>query len=53
MDEIKCPWCGGEYYTINHSTATAMYWTPVYKNGVPQNNNDPNYYTDYCNCIAC
>ena len=47
-----CPYCGESYYRENYSTTTAMYWTPVYKNGVLINEN-PNTTTTYCTCCNC
>ena len=48
----KCPYCGESYYAENYSTTTAMYWTPIFKNGVLINEN-PNITTTYCTCCNC
>ena len=47
-----CPYCGESYYAENYSTTTAMYWAPIYKNGVLINEN-PNTTTTYCTCCNC
>ena len=49
---VKCPRCEESYYTEHYSTTTAMYWTPIYKNGVLINEN-PNTTTTYCTCCNC
>lgn len=49
---IKCPNCGESYYAENYSTTTAMYWAPIFKNGVLINEN-PNTTTTYCTCCNC
>lgn len=48
----KCPYCGESYYAENYSTTTAMYWAPIYKNGVLINEN-PNTTTTHCTCCNC
>lgn len=48
----KCPYCGESYYAENYSTTTAMYWAPIYKNGVLMNEN-PNITTTHCTCCNC
>jgi len=48
----KCPYCGESYYQENYSTTTAMYWTPIFKNGELINEN-PNITTTYCTCCNC
>lgn len=47
-----CPYCGESYYAENYSTTTAMYWAPIYKNGVLMNEN-PNTTTTHCTCCNC
>ena len=47
-----CPYCGESYYAENYSTTTAMYWAPIFKNGVLMNEN-PNTTTTYCTCCNC
>lgn len=49
---VRCPNCGESYYAENYSTTTAMYWTPIFKNGVLINDN-PNTTTTYCTCCNC
>lgn len=49
---ITCPNCGKSRYIIHYSTCTAMGWTPIIENGVPQNNN-PNIQTTHCTCLIC
>lgn len=48
----KCPYCGESYYRENYSTTTAMYFPPIYKNGV-NINPDRNISTTYCTCMNC
>lgn len=48
----QCPYCGESYYAENYSTTTAMYWAPIYRNGVLINEN-PNTTTTYCTCCNC
>ena len=52
MELIKCPNCGESYYQENYSTTTAMYWAPIFKNGVLINEN-PNTTTTHCTCCNC
>ena len=47
-----CPHCGESYYAENYSTTTAMYWAPIFKNGVLINEN-PNITTTHCTCCNC
>jgi hypothetical protein len=47
-----CPHCGESYYMENYSTTTAMYYPPIYKNGV-NINPDRNTTTTYCTCLNC
>lgn len=49
---IKCPYCGESYYMENYSTTTAMYYPPIWKNGVNVNP-DRNATTTYCTCMNC
>lgn len=49
---IKCPNCGESYYTERYTTSTAMYFPPVWKNGVNLNP-DRNIHTTYCTCMNC
>ena len=50
-----CPKCGESYYQENYSVSTAMYWAPVYKNGVliSENPNTTTTYCTYCTCCNC
>lgn len=48
----KCPYCGESYYTELYSTSTAVYYPPVYKNGV-NINPDMNTSTTTCKCLNC
>ena len=47
-----CPHCGESYYMENYSTTTAMYYIPIYKDGV-NINPDRNKTTTHCTCINC
>ena len=50
--DIKCPHCGASYYTILYSDSTAVYYPPIYKDGV-NINPDHNTTTRQCECINC
>ena len=52
MENIKCPKCGDSYYTEKYCTTTAVYYPPVYKDGV-NINPDRNTTTHYCRCLNC
>ena len=47
-----CPHCGESYYMENYSTRTALYYPPIYKDGV-NINPDRNTTTVYCTCMNC
>ena len=49
---IQCPNCGASHYFENYSTATAIGFSPEWKNG-EYCFNDPNYYTTNCSCANC
>ena len=49
---IKCPNCGESHYEQRYSTRTAMYFPPIYKDGI-NINEDRNTTTYYCSCCAC
>ena len=48
----KCPYCGASYYTEMYSISTAVYYPPIYKDGV-NINPDRNKTTRHCKCIWC
>lgn len=52
LTNIKCPHCGESYYTELYSTSTAVYYPPIYKNGV-NINPDRNTSTTHCKCLNC
>ena len=52
MNNIKCPKCGESYYMERYSTTTAMYYPPIYKNGI-NINPDRNITTRVCQCMNC
>ena len=52
MSNYICPHCGKSDYYEQYTTATCMYSTPHYRDGVLVND-DPNYYTTFCRCAAC
>ena len=52
MSMIKCPHCGESYYRENYSVCTAVYYPPIWKNGV-NINPDKNTHTTYCTCLNC
>ena len=33
-DDIKCPHCGEKYFTVGASMTTAVYYPPIYKDGI-------------------
>ena len=47
-----CPNCGKSYYRVDGSDITAMYYAPVYKDGVLISR-DPNITTNHCTCLEC
>lgn len=47
-----CPHCGESYYMENYTTTTAMYFPPIYKNGV-NINPDRNKSVTHCTCMNC
>lgn len=51
MDK-KCPHCGESYYSPGVSYTTAVYYTPIYKDGV-NINPDRNKCTSTYHCHAC
>jgi hypothetical protein len=48
----KCPHCGESYYTELYSASTAVYYPPIYKDGV-NINPDMNKATTHCRCLNC
>jgi len=52
MNNVKCPNCGESYYMENYSMTTAVYYLPIYKDGV-NINPDRNTTTVYCTCMNC
>ena len=52
LHSAKCPYCGESYYMEKYTTTTAMYYPPVYKNGV-NINPDRNISTVHCQCMNC
>lgn len=49
---IRCPYCGESYYMENYSSCTAVYYPPIYKDGV-NINPDRNAKTTHCTCMNC
>lgn len=49
---IHCPHCGKSFYEELYSTRTALYYPPIYKDGV-NINTDCNKSTTYCRCLNC
>ena len=49
---IKCPKCGESYYRENYPTCTAMYYPPIWKNGI-NINPDRNIITTNYICMVC
>lgn len=49
---IKCPNCGKSYYQERYSTCTAVYYPPIWKDGININPNG-NVTTTNCTCCEC
>lgn len=49
---INCPNCGKSYYKELFNASTAMYYPPIFKDGVNINPNG-NINTTYCQCMNC
>ena len=47
-----CPNCKKSYYRVDGSDITAMYYVPVYKDGILISK-DPNITTIHCTCLEC
>lgn len=52
FDDIKCPHCGARYFTISETYTTAVYYPPIYKDGV-NINPDQNKSTTKYHCLHC
>lgn len=52
MENIKCPNCRKSYFSERYCTTTAVYYPPVYKDGI-NINPDGNITTHYCCCLNC
>lgn len=52
ITDFKCPNCEQSYYTVGPSYVTAMYFEPIYKDGV-NINPDRNTYTTEVTCLGC
>jgi DNA-directed RNA polymerase subunit RPC12/RpoP len=51
-DDISCPHCGEKYFTVGASMITAIYYPPIYKDGI-NINPDKNTTTTTYHCLAC
>lgn len=51
-DGIKCPHCGASYYAEIYHSSTAVYYQPIWKDGV-NINPDRNKLTTHCKCLNC
>lgn len=49
---IKCPHCGASYYSTGPSMRTAVYYPPIWKDGV-NTNPDMNVTTTEAHCYEC
>ncbi len=49
---IKCPHCGKCHYREDYTTATALGWYHIIKDGVDISEN-PNTQTTHCTCLEC
>ena len=52
FQNVRCPHCGENYYQENYTTTTAVYYPPIYKDGV-NINPDRNQSTTFCTCLNC
>jgi len=52
MKSIKCPSCGESYFMEGISTTTAVYYPPIWKDGVNVNP-DRNTTTTQYKCLNC
>ena len=52
LKDIKCPKCGQSYFMEKYSVETAVYYPPIYENGVNVNP-DRNTTTTVCACLNC
>ena len=52
MERIECPRCGVSYYTEGPSMRTAVYYPPIWKDGI-NINPDRNTTTTQCECMNC
>ena len=52
ISDIKCNKCGASYFIELYNTTTAVYYPPIYKNGV-NINPDKNITTTVCRCCEC
>lgn len=52
MNRIRCPRCGESYYMERYTTCTAVYYPPIYKEGL-NINPDQNLSTTTCKCLNC
>ena len=52
FSDIKCLKCGASYFMKNYSTCTAIYFPPIYENGV-NINPDRNITTTVYTCLNC
>ena len=50
--DIVCPHCGAKHFTIGLSFCTAVYYPPVYKDGVNMNLGQNTVTTNY-QCLNC
>lgn len=51
-DKIKCPYCGESYFGVGPTFTTAVYYPPIYKNGVNINPDQNKSITKY-ECLKC
>lgn len=52
MKMITCPNCGKSHYSQGYSTCTAVYYPPIWKDGINVNP-DMNITTTYAHCCEC
>ena len=49
---IRCPYCDESYYQEGMNISTAVWYPPIWKDGV-NINPDRNTHTTHCHCLNC
>lgn len=51
-EDMRCPFCESNKYTIDYSIGTLTYCPPIIVDG-KNINKDKNIVTEHCNCLDC